>query len=63
MSAVLKPKSLAKTPDRGPLEWRRLVEWLGADGVISPEEASRTVARCAQAESAQHPLRVGRTQP
>ena len=56
MSAVLKPKSLAKTPDRGPLEWRRLVEWLGADGVISPEEASRTVARCAQAESAQHPL-------
>ena len=56
MSAVLKPKSLAKTPDRGPLDWRRLVEWLGADGVISPEEASRTVARCAQAESAQHPL-------
>ncbi len=40
----------------GPLDWRRLVQWLQADGVISDEEAQRTVARCAQAESAQHPL-------
>ena len=40
----------------GPLEWRRIVQWLRADSVISAEEADRTVARCAQAESQQHPL-------
>jgi general secretion pathway protein E len=40
----------------GPLDWRRLVEWLGADGMISAQEVQRTIARCAQAESAQHPL-------
>ena len=40
----------------GPLDWRRLVEWLQVDRVISEEEATRTIARCAQAESAQHPL-------
>ena len=40
----------------GPVDWRRLVQWLQADGVISDEEAQRTTARCAQAESAQHPL-------
>ncbi len=57
MSAVPKPKTLSKMPaEQGPLDLRRLVEWLGVDGVISPEEASRTIARCAQAESAQHPL-------
>ena len=32
------------------------MQWLSQDGVISAEEARRTVARCAQAESAQHPL-------
>ncbi len=40
----------------GLLDWRRIVEWLRADGVIAAEEAERTVARCAQAESRQHPL-------
>ncbi len=40
----------------GPLDWRRIVEWLRADGVISQEEAARTIARCSQAESRQHPL-------
>ncbi len=50
------PKPLARSPYRGPVDWRRMVEWLGADGVISPEEAHRTIARCSQAESAQHPL-------
>ncbi len=40
----------------GPLDWRPLVQWLWADGVIAPEEAERTFARCSQAESAQHPL-------
>jgi general secretion pathway protein E len=33
-----------------------MVQWLSQDGVISAEEARRTVARCSQAESAQHPL-------
>jgi general secretion pathway protein E len=40
----------------GPLDWRRIVEWLSADGVITAAEAQRTVARCSQAQSAQHPL-------
>ena len=53
-----KPKSTAAedSPEVGPLDWRRLVQWLQADGVISAEEATRTVARCASAHSAQHPL-------
>ena len=48
----------ASTPSKhaGPLEWRRLVQWLQHDGVISEEEATRTIARCSMAESAQHPL-------
>jgi len=41
---------------RGPLDWRSLVGWLREDGVISAEEAERTIARCASAHSAQHPL-------
>jgi general secretion pathway protein E len=40
----------------GPLDWRHLVQWLQQDGVISPQEAKRTVDRCSKAESAQHPL-------
>src|SRR5687767_6365441 len=56
MSAVAKPKPPAKTAHRGPLDWRLLVEWLSHDGVIAAEEARRTIARCSQAESAQHPL-------
>ncbi len=40
----------------GPVTWRGLVEWLNADGVIDDAEAQRTIARCAQAESRQHPL-------
>jgi general secretion pathway protein E len=40
----------------GPVDWRSLVQWLEQDGVIATDEAQRTVARCSQAESAQHPL-------
>ena len=40
----------------GPLEWRKLVQWLQHDGVISEEEATRTIGRCSMAESAQHSL-------
>jgi general secretion pathway protein E len=56
MNAVVKPKPAARTPYHGPLDWRHLIEWLGHDGVISAQEAQRTIARCSQAESAQHPL-------
>ena len=56
MSAHAKPRISARTVPRGPLHWQQLVDWLSEDGVISPEEARRTIARCAQAESAQHPL-------
>ena len=40
----------------GPLDWRTLVEWLAEDGVIDAREAQRTITRCAQVQSAQHPL-------
>ncbi|WP_137894336.1 GspE/PulE family protein [Ramlibacter sp. 2FC] len=55
------PVSAARPPlpgqaHSGPLDWRRLVEWLREDGVVTIEEARRTVARCSQAESVQHPL-------
>jgi len=56
MSAHPKPRISARTPPRGPLHWQQVVEWLSEDGVISQEEARRTIARCSQAESAQHPL-------
>jgi general secretion pathway protein E len=46
----------AKQAFSGPLDWRSLVEWLNADGVIADDEALRTIARCSQAESRQHPL-------
>jgi general secretion pathway protein E len=52
-------KSAAKTqplPFVGIVDWKRLVDWLNADGIISQDEARRTIARCSQAESAQHPL-------
>ena len=59
MSSAKPPSSLRaseRAVHRGPLDWRRLVEWLRSDEVISAEEAQRVVARCAQAESVQHPL-------
>ena len=46
----------SKVQYAGPLDWRNLVQWLHKDGVISAEEAQRTISRCSQAESAQHPL-------
>ncbi|HEY8359476.1 MAG TPA: ATPase, T2SS/T4P/T4SS family [Ramlibacter sp.] len=56
MRATVQPLVSARTPPRGPLHWQQLVEWLSEDGVISGDEARRTIARCAQAESKQHPL-------
>jgi general secretion pathway protein E len=46
----------SSTKHSGPLDWHQLVRWLQRDGVISEEEATRTVERCSKAESAQHPL-------
>ena len=56
MTNNLRSKSPAKVEHIGPLDWRRLVEWLQLDRVISVQEAQRITARCAQAESVQHPL-------
>ena len=46
----------ARSAHRGPVDWRSLVAWLHQDKIISLEEAQRITARCAQAESVQHPL-------
>ncbi len=58
MSAIpsTSPRTSAKNPHVGPLDWRTLVEWLGEDGVISPAESARTIARCSQVQSSQPPL-------
>ena len=60
MRAVLPPNlpltSAPRTPHAGPLDWRTLIEWLREDGLISAADAERTIARCAQVQSAQHPL-------
>ena len=57
MSAQPKTSSKSARPaHHGPITWRLLVDWLAQDGVITAAEAQRTIARCAQAESAQHPL-------
>ncbi len=63
MSAVIPPPRPAFQRDpqgrkvhAGPLDWRKLVEWLSEDGVISSAEAQRTIARCSQVQSAQAPL-------
>jgi general secretion pathway protein E len=50
------PTAFVVSNYQGPIDWRRIVEWLRDDGVIAAEEAKRTIARCAQAESVQHPL-------
>jgi len=56
MNLPVKKPVPPRTAHVGPVDWRSLVEWLRADGVIADDEAQRTIARCSQAESAQHPL-------
>ena len=53
MSHATKP---AAPESSGPLDWRKLVQWLQLDGVITAQESQRIHTRCAQAESVQHPL-------
>jgi general secretion pathway protein E len=50
------PRTPQPSDFQGPLDWRTLVDWLLKDQVISDNEAARTIARCASAHSAQHPL-------
>ena len=49
-------QSIKPVPYHGPLDWRMLVQWLQDDGVITAQEAERTVTRCSSAESVQLPL-------
>ena len=56
MTVSTKVKLPVSAPMEGPLDWRRVVEWLREDAVIADDEAARTIARCSQGESAQHPL-------
>ena len=53
MNMIAPSKSM---PYEGPLDLRHLIEWLARDAVISPDEAKRTITRCAQVESRQAPL-------
>ena len=62
MSALLPPtpvttaRKIPRLAHIGPLDWRKLVEWLSEDGIISPAESARTIARCSQVQSSQPPL-------
>jgi general secretion pathway protein E len=53
----MKPAELpVESSHRGPLDWRVLLDWLRADGLISREEARHTEKRFTGADSRQHPL-------
>ena len=56
MNTVMPHTPIAATAHQGPIDWRRLVDWAREDGLITADEARRTVDRCAKAESVQHPL-------
>jgi len=56
MNTVMPHSPIAATAHQGPIDWRRLVDWAREDGLITADEARRTVDRCAKAESVQHPL-------
>ena len=54
------PASKAPVPGpithRGPLEWRLLLNWLGEDGILTPQDIDTVMQRFAAGTSAQHPL-------
>ncbi len=58
MTAASTPNSVlpADTTHTGRLDWRPLLGWLRADGLISDEDAHRTAGRFNAGASAQHPL-------
>jgi general secretion pathway protein E len=51
-------KATARTarPPAGRIDWQRLLEWLEADGVIGPDERTRTERRFGAGASSQHAL-------
>lgn len=55
-TASTPPHANPKTAFHGLVDWRRLLDWLHEDGIISAKEHQRTVTRCAQAQSSQHAL-------
>ena len=64
MTTPQTPRALPTLNHLGVLDWQRVVAWLRDDGTISLKEAERLTARCAQGESAQHPLtRLGSLGP
>ena len=56
LTESLLSQSIKPAQYQGPLDWRKLVQWLQEDAVITAQEAERTIARCSAAESAQLPL-------
>ena len=52
------PKAPVPSPiaHRGPLEWRLLLNWLGEDGILTPQDIDTVMQRFAAGTSAQHPL-------
>jgi general secretion pathway protein E len=46
----------AQRVPRGPLEWRRLLQWLRQDGLVSEADAERLVKRFGAAQSSLHAL-------
>jgi len=56
MNVPLAPATRLPIRYRGALDWQHLVAWMQADRLISQDEATRISTRCAQGESAQHPV-------
>ena len=54
MNAAPPPK-LTRLP-KGRLDWRALLGWLAADGLVSPADAARLEQRFGGGQSSQHPL-------
>jgi hypothetical protein len=43
LTESLLPQSIKPAQYQGPLDWRKLVQWLQEDAVITAQEAERTV--------------------
>lgn len=55
-TATRHPPSPPPAPPRGRLEWRQLLEWLRADGWVTPADAERVVKRFGAGDSSLHAL-------
>src|SRR5207344_1385811 len=57
MSATtIRPSPPPPAPPRGRLDWRQLLDWLRADGWVTPADAERVVKRFGAADSSLHAL-------